>query len=159
MIGPMRFRSLAYLLLLFLAPAVSAAGWAGTIELSYDASGNIRRFTSLSFTQVIPFVPSGSTNDVRIYPNPYVPYDGNLNNGEKNTTTEGIRIINLPANARIDIYDVAGRLVDFYEDVGNTGLVVWDARNRQNRECAAGVYIFVIKGAGGTVVRKGAIVL
>jgi hypothetical protein len=99
-----------------------------------------------------------STSNIIVYPNPYVPYDGQLSNGEKGTTVEGIRIGNLPAGASIEIYDVRGRIVDRIANVGNTGLAIWDGMNSDNQEVASGVYLIVVKGTGGNVVKKVAIV-
>lgn len=98
-----------------------------------------------------------TTAGVVVYPNPYVPYDGNLANGERGTATEGIRIGNLPDPATIEIYDIRGRKIDAMT-VSGTGVAIWDAHNFDNQEVVSGIYLIVVKGNGGTVVRKVAVV-
>jgi len=100
---------------------------------------------------------------VIIYPNPYVPNDGNDATGKPFTgsTTDGSGIIiyldNL-VNARITMYTIAGQKV-FSTNAGNNKIAVWDSRNEDGKLVASGVYLVVIESDnGGKIVKKIAIV-
>ena len=70
----------------------------------------------------------------------------------------GIHITGLVSPATITIYNIHGEKVDEITNVSNQGLAIWDARTSSGREVASGVYLFVIRGAGQTAVRKVAII-
>lgn len=122
----------------------------------------VRHFTIYAVFPAGGFTQT-SVQNVVVFPNPYVPYDGNLANGEAGSAfAEGIYIGNVPAGSSVEIFDVRGRKVTEMtpaEVAANTnGLVRWNARNRDNQEVASGVYLVVVKGPGGTAVRKAAVV-
>ena len=123
-----------------------------TISILTLHNGIMGVFPTGGFSAALP------ASSIIVYPNPYVPYDGDQSNGEQGTATAGIRIGNVPSGSKIQIFDLRGRLVDEIPDAGTTGLVVWDARNQDNQEVVSGVYLIVVKGGGGTAVRKVAIV-
>ncbi|HPP88547.1 MAG TPA: T9SS type A sorting domain-containing protein, partial [bacterium] len=70
----------------------------------------------------------------------------------------GIHIIGLPANAKIEIYDILGQLVDECEPLTNQGMVIWDAYNKKGEKVASGVYLVVIESPLGKKVKKLAII-
>lgn len=68
-----------------------------------------------------------------------------------------LRFVNLPAQATIRIYSLAGRLVDqiHHDDPTDSGTASWDLRNRTGLRVASGVYFFhVIDSAGQRYVGK-----
>lgn len=115
-------------------------------------------------------VPSGvaaatDLNTVVVFPNPFIPYDGNPLTGEafsgavSSANTTGIHIVNLTANASITIYDIHGRQVDRIANVGTQGFAIWDVRNERGEEVSSGVYLMVIRApTGQTVVKKAAVI-
>ncbi|MCE5299259.1 MAG: gliding motility-associated C-terminal domain-containing protein [Spirochaetia bacterium] len=56
------------------------------------------------------------------------------------------KIDNIPVSSRVRIYNVAGFLIFKAENVA--GRVEWNGRNRQSRECAPGVYVYIIEAGG-----------
>ncbi len=122
----------------------------------------VRHFTIYAVFPAGGFTQT-SVQNITVFPNPYVPHDGNLANGEAGQGfAEGIYIGNIPAGSSVEIFDIRGRRVTEMtpaEVAANTnGLVRWNARNKDNQEVASGVYLIVVKGPGGTAVRKAAVV-
>jgi hypothetical protein len=97
-----------------------------------------------------PMVTSTSTlNNIRIYPNPFKPYDGDPDTGipYDGSANSGIIFDNLTENCTIKIFNLAGELVD--ELSGITGKAQWDAKNKKGKEVASGVYIYLITDKDG----------
>jgi hypothetical protein len=85
--------------------------------------------------------------DVFVVPNPYVDNDFNFSFGA--TSNRKIEFRNLPEEARIRIYNVAGELVKTIQhgadSYGNlAGSVAWDQKSDSGLLVAPGVYIFVV---------------
>jgi M6 family metalloprotease-like protein len=93
---------------------------------------------TMSFTVGFDDEPQQSEN-IYAYPNPF-PQSG----------SGVVTFKNLPAEARVKIYDIAGdRVIEL-----PTGQDTWDARNADGREVANGLYIYVITGGGVSVTGK-----
>jgi hypothetical protein len=95
-----------------------------------------------------PPAPADDLSNVIIYPNPFKPTDGILENGEYGTGSDFgfIHLINLTADAQIYIYNIAGEIVRHNNlVVDRTGEVRWDGRNDDGRYCASGLYVVLIK--------------
>ncbi len=93
---------------------------------------------------VIPFAIDLKT--VAVYPNPWVPNDANVENGN----SSGIRFDNLTSSARIQIFTVSGdRVVDAQ---GNASWI-WDGKNMQGNDVFSGVYLYVV--TDGALSRSG----
>lgn len=80
--------------------------------------------------------------NVRCYPVPWVPdseksYLGNY--------TEGIKFDNLPYGCTIEIYSLSGDLVHKKEFFDLSGIYNWNGKNDAGKDCASGVYIWVVK--------------
>ncbi len=91
-------------------------------------------------------------NSVLVFPNPFVPNDASSSNGVPWTSgnpASGITFGNLPDRAEISIYSLAGeRLIDLRAS-SLAATLQWDARNRDGRELASGVYLALIRGGSG----------
>jgi hypothetical protein len=100
---------------------------------------------------------SPNLSQVLIFPNPFIPYDGDPNTGEpfiKGNERTGIVFRNLTSTVDIDIFTVAGRRVSTIRATNTGGWVQWDARTDDNKELASGMYIAVIKAPSGERVTK-----
>jgi len=74
-------------------------------------------------------------NNAICYPNPYNP---------KKAMGGKLKIINLPPDAELTIYTIAGELVTtlYEKDFGNLGWIEWNGRNDDNNEVAQGIYLY-----------------
>lgn len=92
-------------------------------------------------------------NDVFVVPNPYrtgtsaesTPYYHNFPDG-------AIKFYNVPMEAKIKIFTVAGDLVwegSHSSPDGLDGVVSWDARNKNGQDVNSGVYVFRVESATG----------
>ena len=111
--------------------------WDGAewIELptSVDTENNIATGATTHFSIFGLFgSPAPDLGDVAVYPNPFRP--------AKDAT---IKFLNLPANVKIRIYNVAGELVSTKKDI-TTGAAGWDGRNDYGKPVATGGYIYII---------------
>ncbi|MEW6104410.1 MAG: helix-hairpin-helix domain-containing protein, partial [bacterium] len=88
---------------------------------------------------------SQNLNNILVYPNPFVPYDNDKDNGipYNGSSDSGITFKGLTENAEIRIFNLFGTLV---REVSLTsqGTWQWDARNQNNKELSSGIYIYVI---------------
>jgi|GEM_PF-7099510 len=92
--------------------------------------------------------PAEDLSGVVIYPNPFKPTDGILENGEYGAGAdyEYIRMINLTLNSEVYIYNIAGEIVRHNNlPVDLTGEVRWDGKNDDGNYCASGLYLVLIK--------------
>jgi len=99
------------------------------------------------------FVFSSNVSNVVVYPNPYIPNDNDLLNGTPNS---GISFGNLPADAQIEIYTIAGRKV--FSQTVNTSPYRWNVRNNRGVDVASGVYLYLIKSVTGKKTGKIAVI-
>jgi hypothetical protein len=66
-----------------------------------------------------------------------------------------IKFFNVPKEADIKIYTVAGDLVwetHYSNPDGQDGIVSWNVRNKEGREVGSGVYIYRCEADGGDAV-------
>jgi len=100
----------------------------------------------------------GALADIKIYPNPFKPNDGNSNTGIEYDGSVGSGIyfnVYDTEIVTIKIYNVAGELVKTLVDNNGDNAIQWDARNSDGRKCGSGVYIAVINnGTIGRIVKK-----
>ena len=95
-----------------------------------------------------------------IFPNPFRPNDGNPLTGEDFTGSRtidnktGIHIIGLTADSRIDIFDINGRLVNSTQRIGDSGMAIWDGRDKNGKFAPTGIYFVLIEGTGVKTVEK-----
>ncbi|MBP7652453.1 T9SS type A sorting domain-containing protein [Candidatus Dependentiae bacterium] len=103
-------------------------------------------------------------DNVVVFPNPFVPNDGNWQTGTDYSPanpSSGILVKGLTNDCKIEIYTVLGELV--YEHSISTvqqGKIIWQwpVINKKGKPAASGIYFIMIKGAGQTVVKKVAVV-
>jgi len=100
-----------------------------TTELDFE--NNIATVKTTHFTLFALFgVPASVYNNVRVYPNPFKPSKGH----------SYIKFDNLTANTKIQIFDLAGKLIWEKEDI-DVGEATWQVVNQAGEEVASGVYI------------------
>ena len=78
-------------------------------------------------------------DDVRVYPNPWMPND---NNSDTGTEATGIVFDNLTTNTRIKIYTISGQLVK--EETIHDSSWSWDGRNSAGNPVFSGVYLYIM---------------
>ena len=94
--------------------------------------------------------PAGtSISDVRIYPNPWRPNDGIEDNG---TAETGITIDQLPANAKLRVYAMDGRLIRSVTPTDTSWN--WDGKNESGEDVASGVYLIAVDANGTRRISK-----
>ncbi len=94
--------------------------------------------SSLSFyIPVSPSLAASTLADVHVYPNPC--------KGDNR-----VKFKNLTENAKIQIYTIAGQLVDEIEIKNNfSGTAEWDCCNSSGKKVASGIYIYLITNDKG----------
>ncbi|MBL4889387.1 MAG: T9SS type A sorting domain-containing protein, partial [Candidatus Lindowbacteria bacterium] len=100
-----------------------------------------------------------SKKEIKVYPNPFSPNDGNPTTGTQYTTGadgEGIYFhVNDAEGVEIEIYTAKGALVRTLSKQGTDNYLRWNTKNEHGTKVSSGVYIAVIKQSVlGTVVRK-----
>jgi hypothetical protein len=116
-----------------------------------DESSNkvIARLDQAGTYALAELKPFGTTlDDVRMYPNPWIPNDNNANTG---TEATGIIFDNLTQNTSIKIYTISGQLVK--EDSTQQSNWTWDGRNSAGNPVFSGVYLYII--SNGTETKTG----
>ncbi len=118
-----------------------------TISPTSTISATRTHSTTITVTPTVTITPTNTItptpnlaaldlSNVVLYPNPY--------RSDLNTRNQVV-FFNLPAVAKIRIYNLEGKLVAFIDkdDPGNRA--VWDLTNRAGKRVASGVYVYVIK--------------
>ncbi len=123
------------------------------------------------------FAPGGPKNDLSelvVYPNPYVPYDDNCQNGYPYNEScgsmfadqSGITFDNLTKSAEVFIYTLTMDLVRRFRVTESnlderSGKWRWDGRNDSGDSVASGLYIYMVKddSAGGVNKKTGKLVI
>jgi hypothetical protein len=135
-----------------------ARQWMRVSGSTVDSANNVVRASVGHFSFFAIFIAGNATNlqGVSIYPNPFVPYDGNPDNGvpySPGNANSGVMFTNLPANVSVDVYTVSGaRVTTLHTNAAGTWQ--WDVRGDDNRELASGVYLIVFRSGGETIVKK-----
>lgn len=148
--------------ILLILPAKAEGGAAGSagMGISGDTAGDTASPGAVVSGAEIDTFGTDTTQDlsrVLIYPNPYIPYDGNFESGRpysKGDNTTGIIFRNVSPQVDIRIYTAAGRLVKAISATSTGGNIQWDARNDENRELATGVYFAVFSSVRGSAIKK-----
>ena len=78
-------------------------------------------------------------NNAYCYPNPYLP----------SQHRRGITFAGLTADARIQIFNIAGELVYDSGMVTTSGTLPWFAVNQSDKPVASGIYIYLITNNQG----------
>jgi hypothetical protein len=99
-----------------------------------------------SLYQIMQVAPSNTVATAKAFPNPLRPAQGQTS----------MTFADLPAGARIRIYDFLGELVrDLTAD--ESGMASWDGTNQSGRKAASGIYFVFAQGDGGHKTLKVAI--
>ncbi|HTP12630.1 MAG TPA: hypothetical protein VMM37_03345 [Bacteroidota bacterium] len=118
-------------------------------------------------TQVfMPNAPATTAMDkIKVVPNPYMGSSrfNNPNPVDTNPWVNRLRFVNLPSDAKISIFTLAGDLVKtisagsvVYQsrDVKVTGdfsgVAEWDLTTKNNQEAVSGLYVYVVESSAGT---------
>jgi hypothetical protein len=108
--------------------------------------------SEINWYRVVPSVPPDSTGvgNVTVVPNPYVLHAGWEIDDSK------LLFINVPKDATIRIYDVAGGYVNTvrpgsysYDESEKQGSAEWNLRNAAGRQIASGIYIYHVESKLG----------
>ena len=134
--------------------SVSAANWPANANSLMPKTGNVIRILStkpntpsVSFTYTTPAPKSGADLDaasakkVGVFPNPYYAY----NNAETDRFDRFVTFNNLPKNATIRIFNLAGQLVRTLQKSDDSQFTRWDLMNSRNYPVASGVYIAYVE--------------
>lgn len=133
--------------------------WIREASSTVDPNQNLVTAVLRHFTDFAVFgnQPASNLASVLIYPNPYIPYDGDPQTGRpfvKGDNTTGIVFKNVPNNVDITIYTVAGHRVARIQVTNSGGNVQWDVHNDDGREVASGVYFALIRSENGEQVMR-----
>jgi hypothetical protein len=120
----------------------------------------------LSTKVFMPNAPAtSSVSNIRVVPNPFMGSSryNNPNPVDTNPWVSRLRFINLPPDAKISIFTLAGDLVKtinsgdvVYQSrdvkiTGDfTGVAEWDLTTKNNQEAVSGLYIYVVESSAGT---------
>ncbi|HPQ18064.1 MAG TPA: T9SS type A sorting domain-containing protein [bacterium] len=134
-------------------------------EFTYKEQNVIK--AKLRHFSVYGVIPAESVNyqevknnleEFMIYPNPFIPNDGNPLTGRNYAGINdgsGIYFSGLMPNTKIEIYDIAGHLVFEYLHTSSTeGFYQWNVRNKNNENVASGIYIVLVKSGEFKKVEK-----
>jgi len=130
--------------------SVSAANWPASVTSLMPKTGNVIRISStkpntptVSFTYSTPAPISGaeqnvaSAKKVGVFPNPYYA----SNTAETSRFDRFVTFNNLPKNAVIRIFSLAGHLVRTLQKNSDNQFMRWDLMNARNYPVASGIYI------------------
>jgi hypothetical protein len=113
--------------------------------------------------------PATDVSRVRVVPNPFIGSSqfNNPNPIETNPWVNRVRFINLPPDATISIFTLAGDLVktihagdvvyvnrDAAVTGTFTGIAEWDLTTKNNQETVSGLYIYVVESSVGSATGK-----
>jgi hypothetical protein len=96
---------------------------------------------------------TASANNVGVYPNPYYAF----NPAEINRLARFMTFNNLPPNAKVRIFNLAGQLVRTLEKNDNSQFLRWDLQNHDAVPVASGIYLahieMTLPSSGGKVTK------
>ena len=125
--------------------------WIQTHSVSYPSQNRIvSQVRHLSIFLIVERIARPDLTQVVVYPNPYRPNSGGLN--DRSALGNGIVFSGLTAGARIKIFTVAGERVNELLDDNGDGLIVWDGTTDTGATAASGVYFYHV-GSSGEAVR------
>jgi len=130
--------------------SISAPTWPANVNQDMLATGTIYRIAStkpnnplVKYTYTTPAPLTGTDQDkasakkVGVYPNPYYAF----NAGETNRFDRFVTFNNLPKNATIRIFNLAGQMVRTMQKNDDSQFLRWDLMNMRNYPVASGIYI------------------
>ena len=99
-------------------------------------------------------IAKSTLDEVYVSPNPYVGssrYEefGRFDADGNRTFPKTIQFVNLPEQATIQIYTLAGELVQTLEHTNGTGVETWNLRTRLSQEIVAGIYLYRVAAPNG----------
>jgi hypothetical protein len=116
--------------------------------------------------EVIPGSAAGagaSSPPVGVYPNPYRAageFDRRLPGGEPAELGRKIYFTNVPADARIEVFNLSGSLIDRFEHHdAASGQVAWDMLSEATRAIAPGLYVYVVEDLSSGEMQRGKLVI
>jgi hypothetical protein len=134
--------------------SISDPTWPANANSTMPKTGNVIRILStkpntpfVSFTYTTPAPQTGSdlslasAKKVGVFPNPYYAY----NNAETSRFDRFVTFNNLPKNATIRIFNLAGHLVRTLLKSDDSQFTRWDLMNARNYPVASGVYIAYVE--------------
>lgn len=144
--------------------AQTAAGpWLKDLSSSVDAARKTVAGTTPHFSFFAVFAAAApDLSSVRVYPVPFMPNDGDNDNGvgySPGDANSGIIFDNLPDAVTIKIYTVTGQSVASMSSQASGGKVQWDVKNGGGKDAASGLYFAVISSPGRSAVTKKIVVV
>jgi hypothetical protein len=142
------------------ASALEAWGWSadtGRWEriggVTFDAATGRATFAVghfSFFTLAAPVAAATTLGGFTVYPNPWVPGDGNATTGVEYTgaVNTGITFENLPQGTSLEIFTPLGELVARWT-IDASGGTQWNVRNTRSERVASGIYIYIVKTPQG----------
>ncbi|MFK7757006.1 MAG: T9SS type A sorting domain-containing protein [Flavobacteriales bacterium] len=88
--------------------------------------------------------------DINVVPNPYYAFS----TYEENKLDNRIKIINLPFECEVSIYDLSGTLIRQFSKADPVTFLDWDLKNEVNIPIASGIYIIHVKTDAGERILK-----
>jgi len=113
--------------------------------------------------------PTQTVGNIKVVPNPFMGSSrfNNPNPIDTSPWVNRIRFINLPRDAKISIFTLAGDLVrtihsgeivptsrDYTFTGDFTGVAEWDLTTKNNQEVVSGLYVYVVESSAGTFTGK-----
>ena len=89
-------------------------------------------------------------DDINIVPNPYYAFS----DYEENKLDNRVKLINLPYECEVSIYNLSGTLIRQYQKADPVTFLDWDLKNQVNIPIASGIYIIHIKTDEGERIIK-----
>lgn len=120
----------------------------------------LKETTEFTFTATKPIkgnaeVAKENMDKISVFPNPYF----GSNDLERDKYQRFMRFTNLPQNATIRIYSLAGVFIKTIDKVGGSQYVDWDLRNDEGLPVASGIYLAYIDMPGiGSKILKLAVI-
>ncbi|HTY38752.1 MAG TPA: T9SS type A sorting domain-containing protein [Bacteroidota bacterium] len=134
--------------------SISDPTWPANANSTMPKTGNVIRIMStkpntpiVSFTYATPAPTTGADQDqasakkVGVFPNPYYAF----NSAETSRFDRFVTFNNLPKNATIRLFNLAGQLVRTLVKSDNSQFLRWDLMNARNYPVASGVYIAYVE--------------
>ncbi len=124
----------------------------GTSEGSGDRTRFRQTLSHFSFyTLAVPVAAAATLGNFTVYPNPWVPGDGNPLTGveyQAGVANTGITFENIPVGSDLKVYTPLGELVAQWI-IDASGGAQWDVRNRRGERAASGIYVYVVRTPQG----------
>jgi len=122
------------------------------IEFDKENKQITSKIPHFSMFVIMGSLAPASVENASVYPNPFIPYDNNIDNGipyQSGNDNSGIIFKNIAQNSTIEIYTLLGKIVYKETVTASTDKYQWDVKNSNGKELASGVYIYIIKGPNG----------